>query len=48
MTDGPGDPMTVAAEAAVQLHELFVSLISAGFTETQALTLIAAMFRSSQ
>jgi len=39
----PADPLTAMAEAAVALHEVFKSYVKAGFTEAQALTLVAAM-----
>ena len=47
MTGGPDDPMAGLTEAAVSIHELFVSLVEAGFTEAQALSLVAQMFRPS-
>jgi hypothetical protein len=34
---------TSLSEAAVGLHEMFVSLVSAGFTDDQAITLIVQM-----
>lgn len=40
---GPKDPFGELAQAAIQIHELFVSFISAGFTEEQALRLTIAM-----
>lgn len=45
MNDGPDDPVLGLAQAAVQIHELFLSLVEGGFTEHQALVLIAFMFR---
>ncbi|WP_165969578.1 hypothetical protein [Nonomuraea terrae] len=36
----PEDPITQLAAAAVGLHELYVSLVAAGFTESQALHLV--------
>lgn len=35
----PVDPITAFAAAAVQLHEMFVAFVEAGFTEGQALEL---------
>jgi hypothetical protein len=37
----PGDPISSMGEAAVTLHEMFVSLVEGGFTEDQALRLLA-------
>lgn len=39
----PADPMTVLAETAVQMHELYLSYVAAGFTEGQSMTLVAAI-----
>jgi hypothetical protein len=35
------DPMSVMGQAAAGLHETFLTLTRAGFTERQALTIIA-------
>ena len=44
MPDGePADPMTQMAEGAIQAHEIFSSYVAAGFTEGQAITLVAAI-----
>lgn len=43
----PEDPITQLAEGAAQLHELFVSYMNAGFTESQALFLIGQMLQAS-
>lgn len=40
---GPVDPLTQMAAAAVAVHELFVSLMAAGFTRHEALWLTAAL-----
>lgn len=37
--------LSALEESAVQLHEVYKSLIAGGFTEDQALTLIAKMTR---
>lgn len=41
MPNIPPDPFTMMADAAVALHTLFVSYIAAGFSQDQALKLIA-------
>lgn len=41
---GPQDPSTPIAEAAVAIHEMFMTWVRAGFTEDQALRLIAYQF----
>ena len=38
--------LSALEESAVRLHEVYKSLIAGGFTEDQALTLIAKMTRS--
>jgi hypothetical protein len=43
MTDGPVDPLTTLAGAAVGVHELLISLIAAGFTRPEALELVKAV-----
>lgn len=40
MGDLPNDPVSALAEGAAQLHEFFLALESAGFTESQALYLV--------
>jgi len=52
MGDMPDDPVTSLREGAVAFHELYLSYVDAGFTESQALTMIchiisAAMSRPS-
>lgn len=42
MTD-PADTWTTLRTAAVSLHELFLSLMQGGFTESQAIDLIARL-----
>jgi len=39
--------LSALEESAVRLHEIYKSLITGGFTEDQALTLIAKMTRVS-
>lgn len=43
-TEGPRDPFSTLAEAAVQIHEMYLSYLRAGFTEGQALYLTACAF----
>jgi hypothetical protein len=38
--------LSALEESAVRLHEVYKSLLAGGFTEDQALTLIAKMTRS--
>lgn len=45
---GPVNPINVLLEAAISMHELYVSFIAAGFTESQALTLVAQTLRPQQ
>lgn len=40
--------MTPLAEAAVRLHEMYVELCHAGFSEEQALVLVTAVLTSYQ
>jgi hypothetical protein len=44
----PPDPLTVLAEAAAQLHEMFISYVRAGFTEQQALYLVGQVIHASR
>ena len=39
------EPVSVLAEGAAAMHELFLTFVAAGFTEIQALVLVAHMFR---
>lgn len=39
------DEMSALIEAAVSMHEMFITLITAGFTEAQALTLVGQLLR---
>jgi len=41
------DPFSALKEAAISVHEWFLSLTDAGFTEDQALSLIAQTIGSS-
>jgi hypothetical protein len=43
MSDIPEDPFPALGAARTQVHELFESLMSSGFSEKQALTLLAIM-----
>lgn len=45
---GPNNPISVLLEAAISMHELYVSFVTAGFTEAQALTLVAQTLRPQQ
>jgi len=38
--------LSALEESAVRLHEVYTSLLAGGFTEDQALTLVAKMTRS--
>ena len=44
----PADPMTALAESAGSMHELFAGYVAAGFTEGQALRLIAEIMAAMQ
>ena len=39
----PQDPLTELAVGAVQLHELFLAHVEAGFTEPQAMQILIAV-----
>lgn len=43
MPDNPQPPLTELVAGAALQHELFSAYIDAGFTETQAIKLIAAL-----
>lgn len=45
MPDAPHDPFSSMAAASVQLHEQFQSLVSAGFTPSEAMTIVTSMIR---
>lgn len=47
MPDIPQPPLTELAAAAVQQHELYRSWVDAGFTEEQALQLLAGIIMVS-
>jgi hypothetical protein len=47
MPDTPPPPLTELAAAAVQQHELYRSWVDAGFTEEQALQLLAGIIMAS-
>lgn len=40
---GGTDPMTAMAESSASLHEMFLSLVAAGFTEWQACRILGVM-----
>lgn len=44
----PKNPINVLLEAAISMHELYKSFVEAGFTEAQALTLVAQTLRPQQ
>jgi hypothetical protein len=44
MGESPADPITKLAAAAVSLHELYRSLMEAGFTSEQAMDLVKAVW----
>ena len=39
------EPFSLLLEAAISMHEMFSSLVAAGFTESQALTLVGQVLR---
>lgn len=43
MPETPQDPLTELAAGAVQLHELFLAQVEAGFTEQQAMQIVIAV-----
>jgi hypothetical protein len=43
----PDDPITQLAAAAVGMHELFISFVAAGFSESQALYLVGQALTAS-
>lgn len=45
--DSPQDPLTELAAGAVQLHELFLAQVEAGFTEPQAMQIVIAVLTAS-
>lgn len=47
-SEGPKNPISALLEAAISMHELYVSFVAAGFTEAQALTLVAQTLRPQQ
>lgn len=46
--DGPLDPISAMAQAAAAMHELYESYREAGFTEGEAIKLIAAIVIGQQ
>lgn len=48
MTDKlPPDPLTALMQGAAQMHELYLALRSAGFSEWQAMQLLCALIQKS-
>lgn len=47
-TTTPTDPTSPLQEAALAMHEVFKSLIAAGFTRRDTIDLIARMLANSQ
>jgi hypothetical protein len=45
---GPPDPLAGMGMAFVQLHEMFVQMVRAGYTEIQALRLQGEMLAAAQ
>lgn len=45
MTNPDGTPVYPILDAAIALHEMFLTLQVAGFTEAQALFIVAQVFR---
>jgi hypothetical protein len=45
MSDKPNDPFLPLLDAAVSFHEMFLNFVEAGFTEQQALYLVAQILR---
>lgn len=43
MSNSPQDPLTELAAGAIQLHELFLAQVEAGFTEPQAMQILIAV-----
>lgn len=43
--EGPNNPISALLEAAISMHEMYTNFVAAGFTETQALTLVAQSLR---
>lgn len=39
------EPLSALMEAAVSMHEMFLSLLAGGFTEAQALYLVSQVLR---
>ncbi len=42
---GPGDPIRPLLDAAITMHEMYISFVKAGFTEQQALYLVSQSLR---
>lgn len=43
MTGMPQDPIGQSTQAAIQLHEMFLAYIAAGFSRKEALSIVSAM-----
>lgn len=48
MGDNQIDPLSALVQAGVQMHEMFTSMVVAGFTEAQALILVAEIITRGQ
>jgi hypothetical protein len=47
VTGQPQDPVTPLAESATQMHEMYTSLLQAGFSAQQALYLVGQVIAAS-
>jgi hypothetical protein len=47
MSADPTEPLTALVEAAAQVHEMFLAYLKVGFTESQAIYLVAAVLTAS-
>lgn len=50
MTDQPTEPespITLLAQAAIQMHELYRAYVDAGFTQDQAMHLVIAIMQAN-
>jgi hypothetical protein len=45
--DLPEEPITSLAESAVQMHELFLAYVDAGFSEDQAMMFIRTLLSAA-
>ena len=47
MAEDPADAVTELAQMAIQMHELYVTYVDAGFTDAQAMQLLCAHVQAS-